>query len=497
MYCRHCGSATSEYARFCAGCGQPTEPSSSRTVRASEPGRLSGADPLTAGIRRSRLLPGIIVAAVVSIVLIATVAAAVLLYPSIAGRGGLFGTAAAASDLSNIPAGDLVIELDVPQLSKSIGSWVEGEPDTRALYSKALADLRIEVLKDGVDLDLVERVSVSAWEPNNSGGPRFEFVAYVVGRFDTSRFEWSASSSRQPLDTYEDIRMFQLTGKHGVGAVVGPGAFYIGSTRDAVRRAIDARAGREPTASADTESSTFRDSLGSSQALRASYTVSAAMRERLARDSILGARGAATVRYIGAALDVTQGCNIEVEVRTVTSAAAAAVPANMAALLDDLTLVPVSVRGSALWRSTSDAMTVTVDGDRVRVSVAKPQSVLVSQLAELLTQGRQASQESAAIGTLRSLGSAQATFQHFNGGRAANLDELVSAGNIDSALREGAIINGFRFTTARVSATEWEFKAEPVDPSRHSRAFNITSDFVIRFRQGPIAPDWTNGEPLG
>lgn len=500
MFCRHCGASNHEDAQFCYGCGKEIQVPPLAGAGAGSIGTAGGSPSNPTTRSRPWLLPGIIVLAIGGVILVTVVVAGLILYPRLSGKGGVFGSAATANDLASIPAADLVAEIDVPQLSKAVGSWVEGERDTKALYEKYLEELRREMLKDGVDLGLVERVSIAAWRPADPNGPRVEYVAYVVGRFDTSRFEWSSDETKAPLSTSDDIRIVELKSRHGVGAIVGPGAFYIGSSQNAVRRAIDARAGREASADSDSEARSFRDSLGSSQALRVSILPAATIREILARapnDPDLARFGtAASLRYIGAALDVSQGCKIEVEVRTSSSAAAAAVPADAEALLDATRPVP-EIRGTPFWRAFHDAMTVRVEGNNVRVSVAKPQAEVVSLFTELFTRGRAASEESSAIGTLRSIGSAQATFQARSGGRSASLNELAASGFLDESLRDGAIRNGFRFTTVRASGAEWDFKAEPVDPARHDRAFNISTDFVIRYRLGSVAPEGTTGTPIG
>jgi hypothetical protein len=106
--------------------------------------------------------------------------------------------------------------------------------------------------------------------------------------------------------------------------------------------------------------------------------------------------------------------------------------------------------------------------------------------------------ESHALSSLRTYGSAQATFHH-QYKRFATLSELVEAGMLDATFVDGMVEGGYRFNEvrARTTADTFELNAEPVDEKSATRAFNIVEDYVIRFAKGPKAPAATAGTPVG
>lgn len=106
--------------------------------------------------------------------------------------------------------------------------------------------------------------------------------------------------------------------------------------------------------------------------------------------------------------------------------------------------------------------------------------------------------ESVAVGTLRSCGSAEAVFiQKFK--RPATLDELVELQYLRSGYGNGTVHDGYRLTQGVVDpkTMAWEIKAEPVDADHGARAYNVCEDFVIRYREGTTAPDRKDGKGLG
>jgi type II secretory pathway pseudopilin PulG len=113
-----------------------------------------------------------------------------------------------------------------------------------------------------------------------------------------------------------------------------------------------------------------------------------------------------------------------------------------------------------------------------------------------LFAARRTSNESAAVGNLRTLGSAEATY-YSEHNRFATLSELVAAQMLDSGWVNGTVLDGYKITQVRVTKTAFEFKSEPLTPSEGKRSYNITSDYVIRFAEGPTAPQGTKGRALG
>jgi hypothetical protein len=127
-----------------------------------------------------------------------------------------------------------------------------------------------------------------------------------------------------------------------------------------------------------------------------------------------------------------------------------------------------------------------VTGIGLAVAIAVP-SILFSRRGHL---------ESAAVGNLRTLGSAQATFlsQH---GRFGTFSELVAEQMLDTNWTNGVVRDGYRFTQISATKDTFEFKAEPAESPRGQRAFNIIEDFVIRYGQNGVAPRRKGGRPLG
>jgi hypothetical protein len=107
-------------------------------------------------------------------------------------------------------------------------------------------------------------------------------------------------------------------------------------------------------------------------------------------------------------------------------------------------------------------------------------------------------QESLAIGTLRSIASAEATFAA-KYGRPGTLAELVEKRYLTERIKHGAELDGYRFGEVLVDASNqaWDFKAEPVDETQGKHAFNIVNDYTIRYQVGLIAPKGKSGKVLG
>jgi len=113
-----------------------------------------------------------------------------------------------------------------------------------------------------------------------------------------------------------------------------------------------------------------------------------------------------------------------------------------------------------------------------------------------LFAARRMSFESAAIGNLRTLGSAEATFIAERN-RYGTFAELVEADMLDSAWTNGCVRDGYKFTQVRVTKDGFEFKAEPAAASSGTKSFNILDDYVIRYVEGAVAPQGTKGRPIG
>lgn len=118
-----------------------------------------------------------------------------------------------------------------------------------------------------------------------------------------------------------------------------------------------------------------------------------------------------------------------------------------------------------------------------------------------LIRARIAANESAAIGTLRSLGSAQATYmgRQANKGIAASLDTLRNNNYIDSTLSNGATRNSYVLidTTTGTSPT-WYFAATPNGGAiSGDNGYGISPDFVVRYDPTGADPGSYGGTPIG
>ena len=117
-----------------------------------------------------------------------------------------------------------------------------------------------------------------------------------------------------------------------------------------------------------------------------------------------------------------------------------------------------------------------------------------------LIRARAAATESAAIGTLRTFGSAEATYMSRNSNRPAQLTTLASQKYLDEAFVSSQNRNSYNFSSTAdgVPSQEWTFSGAPDGGfTSGDRAFTISYDYVIRFSNGTSAPGATQGSILG
>ncbi len=116
-----------------------------------------------------------------------------------------------------------------------------------------------------------------------------------------------------------------------------------------------------------------------------------------------------------------------------------------------------------------------------------------------LLRARGAANESAAIGTLRSLVSAQYEFHATKGRyvRYGTMAELAAANLISSELYNGVERNGYIFREVRPTAKTFEYSATPVGATTGDRSYNVTEDGVIRWSDSKVPPRRKAGRPLG
>lgn len=116
-----------------------------------------------------------------------------------------------------------------------------------------------------------------------------------------------------------------------------------------------------------------------------------------------------------------------------------------------------------------------------------------------LIRARSAANESAAIGMLRMISTAEKGYFARNQ-RYATLAELGRGDLIDPAISNGGERYSYVFREVKVSESGFEISAEPSAEKQVTagdRSFNVTQDFVIRYKDGSKAPVGTSGTPLG
>jgi type II secretory pathway pseudopilin PulG len=131
--------------------------------------------------------------------------------------------------------------------------------------------------------------------------------------------------------------------------------------------------------------------------------------------------------------------------------------------------------------------------------VSVPVVAIVAAIAiPSLLAARRASNESAAIGNLRTIGSAEATYLSRTG-ESGTFADLTAAKMLESDWVDGVVRDGYKFRQVAVDPERgtFEFAAEPVSESNGSRSFNLTDDYVIRYASGRAAPKGQSGKELG
>jgi type IV pilus assembly protein PilA len=115
-----------------------------------------------------------------------------------------------------------------------------------------------------------------------------------------------------------------------------------------------------------------------------------------------------------------------------------------------------------------------------------------------LLAARRAANESAAVGNLRTIGSAEATYLSETG-KTATLAELKKMNLLDASWADKAVRDGYVIRQVSVDPDDqtFEFAAEPSSGSNGTRSYNITEDFVIRYASGAMAPKGTAGKQIG
>lgn len=114
-----------------------------------------------------------------------------------------------------------------------------------------------------------------------------------------------------------------------------------------------------------------------------------------------------------------------------------------------------------------------------------------------LLSARRAANEAAAIGNLRTLGSAEAT-NSATAGTFVNMAGLVTATLVDNGWTTGGVRDSYTFSdVGTFDSGNFQFSATPQSANVGGRAFNIVQDYVVRQLTGQTAPTGTAGTPIG
>ena len=116
-----------------------------------------------------------------------------------------------------------------------------------------------------------------------------------------------------------------------------------------------------------------------------------------------------------------------------------------------------------------------------------------------LLKARKAANESAAIGTLRTIGSAEVLYQGRHKNTPGDMAQLIGETLIDSDLTNGAERNSYNFSEdVDAAAKQWRFEANPTGGfTSGERAYSIQEDNTIRYLDGTAAPARNAGTVLG
>ena len=117
-----------------------------------------------------------------------------------------------------------------------------------------------------------------------------------------------------------------------------------------------------------------------------------------------------------------------------------------------------------------------------------------------LIKARAAANESAAIGTLRTFASAQATAMSRNNNIPQTLTQLAAGNYVDNTWAPAQERNSYIFNEDGIDTTQkqWAFNAKPgATLTAGDRSFCVSEDFVLRYVSGSGGLTRTAGTPLG
>jgi prepilin-type N-terminal cleavage/methylation domain-containing protein len=115
-----------------------------------------------------------------------------------------------------------------------------------------------------------------------------------------------------------------------------------------------------------------------------------------------------------------------------------------------------------------------------------------------LLAARRASNESAAVGNLRTIGSAEATYLSQTG-QTGKFADLTGTNNLDTQWTANVTRDSYKFADSPTSGSggQFYFTAEPISTANGTKAYSIVEDYVIRFVGGTTAPASGAGTAIG
>jgi prepilin-type N-terminal cleavage/methylation domain-containing protein len=115
-----------------------------------------------------------------------------------------------------------------------------------------------------------------------------------------------------------------------------------------------------------------------------------------------------------------------------------------------------------------------------------------------LLSARKSANESSAVGTLRTCGSAEVTYAN-NNNTYGTLAQLNTAGLVDSAVSGGSAKSGYAYTDAGITTSTFCIQATRSGAGSGDKDFNVVEDGVVRFVAGatPAAVAAGSGAPIG
>jgi prepilin-type N-terminal cleavage/methylation domain-containing protein len=115
-----------------------------------------------------------------------------------------------------------------------------------------------------------------------------------------------------------------------------------------------------------------------------------------------------------------------------------------------------------------------------------------------LLAARRASNESAALGNLRTIDSAQATYLAQTG-KTGVFSELVAAGHLlDTGWQTGVYREGYHYIdTAAPTEGRYYFTAVPSSAGNALKSYSLVEDHVVRYTNGIVILGSGSGIPVG